>query len=74
MTNGPRRHVTLSVGVAVVSRETPSAEYAMERARVACKLSKQRGRDQTQIYVGEHDMRVARELESGWTERFRSAI
>lgn len=74
MTNGTRRHATLSAGVAVVSRETPSAEYALERARVACKLAKQRGRDQTQIYVGEHDMRVARELESGWNERFRSAI
>jgi diguanylate cyclase (GGDEF)-like protein/PAS domain S-box-containing protein len=74
MANGTRRHATVSVGVAVVSRETPSAEYALERARVACKTAKQRGRDQTQIYVGEHELRVARELEAGWNERFRSAI
>jgi len=74
MSSGIRRHATASVGVAVVSRETPSAEYALERARVACKLAKQRGRDQTQIYVGEHELRVARELEAGWNERFRSAI
>jgi diguanylate cyclase (GGDEF)-like protein/PAS domain S-box-containing protein len=74
MTNGIRRHSTLSVGVSVISRETPSAEYALERSRVACKLAKQRGRDQTQIYVGEYEMRVARELEAGWTERFRGAI
>jgi diguanylate cyclase (GGDEF)-like protein/PAS domain S-box-containing protein len=72
--NGTRRHATASIGVSVVSRETPSAEYALERARVACKLAKQRGRDQTQIYVGEHESRVARELEAGWTERFRGAI
>jgi diguanylate cyclase (GGDEF)-like protein/PAS domain S-box-containing protein len=72
--NGIRRHATVSVGVSIISRETPSAEYALERARVACKLAKQRGRDQTQIYVGEHELRVARELEAGWSERFRSAI
>jgi len=74
MTNGIRRHASVSVGVSVVSRETPSAEYTLERSRVACKLAKQRGRDQTQIYVGEYEMRVARELEAGWNERFRSAI
>jgi EAL domain-containing protein (putative c-di-GMP-specific phosphodiesterase class I) len=74
MANGVRRHAAVSVGVSVISRETPSAEYALERARVACKQAKQRGRDQTQIYVGEHDLRVARELEAGWNERFRSAI
>lgn len=73
-TSGVRRHATSSVGVAVISRETPSAEYALERARLACKQAKQRGRDQTQIYVGEHDLRVARELEAGWSERFRSAM
>ncbi len=72
--NGIRRHATTSVGVSIISRETPSAEYSLERARAACKSAKQRGRDQTQIYVGEHEMRVARELEAGWSERFRSAI
>jgi diguanylate cyclase (GGDEF)-like protein/PAS domain S-box-containing protein len=72
--NGVRRHGTASVGVSIISRETPSAEYALERARVACKTAKQRGRDQTQIYVGEHELRVARELEAGWNERFRAAI
>ena len=72
--NGIRRYATVSVGVAIISRETPSAEYSLERARAACKLAKQRGRDQTQIYVGEHELRVARELESGWNDRFRGAI
>jgi len=72
--NGVRRYATSSVGVAIISRETPSAEYSLERARAACKLAKQRGRDQTQIYVGEHELRVARELEAGWSDRFRGAI
>ncbi len=72
--NGVRRHGTASVGVSIISRETPSAEYALERARLACKSAKQRGRDQTQIYVGEHEVRVAREFEAGWSERFRAAI
>lgn len=72
--NQHKRHATVSLGVAVVSRDTPSAEYALEHARVACKTAKHRGRDQTQIYVGEHDTRIARELEAGWTAKLREAI
>ncbi len=72
--NRARRHATASVGVAVLSRDTPSSEYVIEHARVACKSAKHRGRDQTQIYVGEHDVRVARELEAGWISRFRDAL
>lgn len=74
LVNQHKRNTTVSLGVAVLSRDTPSAEYAIEHARVACKTAKHRGRDQTQIYVGEHDIRVARELEAGWTSRFRDAI
>ncbi|HRG15948.1 MAG TPA: EAL domain-containing protein [Pseudomonadota bacterium] len=72
--NQHKRHATVSLGVAVVSRDTPSAEYVLEHARVACKTAKHRGRDQTQIYVGEHDTRIARELEAGWTAKLREAI
>jgi diguanylate cyclase (GGDEF)-like protein/PAS domain S-box-containing protein len=73
-TSSSSRHATISVGVAVMSRDTPSPEYALEHARLACKEAKRRGRDQTQVYVGEHETRVARELESGWSERFRIAV
>jgi len=72
--HGARRAASASIGVAVLSKETPSAEYAMERARAACKLAKQRGRDQTQIYVGEDEPRVAHELEQVWSERLRAAL
>lgn len=71
---GVSRPVTASIGVAVISRETPSAEYVVEHARLACRTAKQRGRDQTEIYVGEHDARIAREIEAGWTERLRQAM
>jgi diguanylate cyclase (GGDEF)-like protein/PAS domain S-box-containing protein len=68
------RYASASVGVAVISKETPSAEYALEHARLACKTAKQRGRDQTEVYVGEFDSRIAREIEHGWTERLRTAL
>jgi diguanylate cyclase (GGDEF)-like protein/PAS domain S-box-containing protein len=71
---GVSRPITASIGVAVISRETPSAEYVVEHARLACRMAKQRGRDQTEIYVGEHDARIAREIEAGWTERLRHAM
>jgi diguanylate cyclase (GGDEF)-like protein/PAS domain S-box-containing protein len=69
-----KRHATASIGVAVISKDTPSSEYALEHARLACKSAKQRGRDQTEIYVGEHDARIAREIEAGWTDRLRTAL
>ncbi|HZP65993.1 MAG TPA: EAL domain-containing protein [Rudaea sp.] len=72
--HGQKRHASASIGVAVISKDTPSSEYALEHARLACKGAKQRGRDQTEIYVGEHDARIAREIESGWTDRLRSAL
>ena len=72
--NGQKRNATASIGVAVLSKDTPSAEYAIEHARLACKSAKQRGRDQTEIYVGEYDARIAREIEAGWTERLRMAM
>ena len=71
---GVKRPITASIGVAVISRDTPSAEYVVEHARLACRTAKQRGRDQTEIYVGEHDARIAREIEAGWTERLRQAM
>ncbi len=69
-----QRYVTASVGVAVISKDSVSPESLLEHARVACKSAKNRGRDQTQIFVGEHDVRVARELETGWIDRLRSAL
>ena len=68
--------VTLSatVGVAILSKDTPSAEFALDHARVACTLGKRRGSDQTQIYVSDADARIARELDAGWSVRIREAL
>ncbi len=72
--NGAPRPATVSVGVGLVSRETPSVESALERAREACEVAKHRGRDQTQISLGDDDSRLAREIETNWAERLREAI
>ncbi len=72
--NNGQRPATVSVGVGLVSRETPSVENALERSREACEVAKQRGRDQTQISLGEVDSRLAREIETSWAERLREAI
>ncbi len=71
---GVRRPVTGSIGVVILTRKTPSAEYALEHARVACDQAKKKGRNQTHIYLSEEDTRTARELESGWEDRFKDAI
>jgi diguanylate cyclase (GGDEF)-like protein/PAS domain S-box-containing protein len=66
--------VTVSVGVAIVSRDSTSAEYVLENARQACGQAKRRGQNQTQIFVVESDSRVAHELEAGWAQRIREAL
>lgn len=66
--------VTASVGVAILSGDAPSAEYALEHARVACQEAKRRGRDQTQIYVAGADARIARELDTAWITRLKEAL
>jgi diguanylate cyclase (GGDEF)-like protein/PAS domain S-box-containing protein len=66
--------ISATVGVAIISKDTPSAEYALEHARVACTLGKRRGSDQTQIYVSDADARIARELDAGWSLRIRDAL
>ncbi|MDJ0655097.1 MAG: EAL domain-containing protein [Xanthomonadales bacterium] len=71
---GVERAVAGAIGVVILSRMTPSAEYALERARVASENAKKKGRSETYIYVSEDDTRTARELESGWEERFRDAV
>lgn len=69
-----RLNVTASIGVSILSQETPSAEYVVEHARLACQQSKRRGGDQTQIFVPESDSRIAHELDSAWAERIREAL
>lgn len=71
---GQLRTVAGSIGVAIMSRETPSAEYVLEHARVACQLAKRRGRDQTHIFIAESDSRLTRELEAGWVDRLKEAL
>ncbi len=72
--HGIWRPVTASVGVAILSRHTPSAEYALEHGRIACENAKNKGRNQTYIYIAEDDARTAQEFESGWKDRFKEAL
>jgi diguanylate cyclase (GGDEF)-like protein/PAS domain S-box-containing protein len=71
---GQQLSITVSVGVAIVGKETPSAEYAMENARQACGQAKRRGQNQTQIFVIESDSRLAKDLEAGWATRIKEAM
>jgi len=66
--------ITVSVGVAIVGKDSTSAEYVLENARQACAQAKRRGQNQTQIFVVESDSRIARELEAGWAHRIREAM
>jgi diguanylate cyclase (GGDEF)-like protein/PAS domain S-box-containing protein len=71
---GQSLSITVSIGVAIISKDTPSAEYVMENARQACGQAKRRGQNQTQIFVVESDARLARDLEAGWATRIKEAM
>lgn len=71
---GQARPVTASVGVAILSKDTPSAEHALESARIASQQAKARGRDQTRLHMTESEARVSREIDGLWVERFRDAL
>ncbi len=45
---------------------------SLDHARHACKIAKQRGRNQTEIYVGDSDARIAQAIDAGWTERLHA--
>jgi len=66
--------VTVSIGVAIVTRDSPSAEYVLENARQACGQAKRRGQNQTQIFLVDADTRLSKELEAGWAVRIREAM
>lgn len=71
---GKPQQLSATVGVAVISADTPSAEYGLEHARLACQNAKRRGGNQVQVYVADADQRIARELDSGWIARFKEAL
>ncbi|MCB1633504.1 MAG: EAL domain-containing protein [Xanthomonadales bacterium] len=71
---GKPQQLTATVGVSVISSDTPSAEYALEHARLACQNAKRRGGNQVQVYVAHADQRVARELDASWVARFKEAL
>ncbi len=68
------RALTASIGVSVLSEESPSAALALDQARQACMEAKKKGRDQTHLSIDRHDRDTRRVVNHGWRARFRQAI
>lgn len=71
---GKPQQLSATVGVSIISSDTPSAEYGLEHARLACQNAKRRGGNQVQVYVAHADQRIARELDASWIARFKEAL
>ena len=69
-----RRSLTASIGVSILSDETPSAIMALDQARQACEEAKKKGRNQTHLFIDrkDHDTRAA--VDQGWKQRFEQAL
>lgn len=72
---GQRVDIGCSVGVAVITAETESAEIALTRADVACHIAKRGGRNRVHVYdvVDESDV-ATMSLDMGWSRRIKDAI
>ncbi len=69
-----RRALSASIGVSILSEETPSAALAMDQARQACAEAKKKGRNQTHLFIARDDQQTRQAVDHGWKQRFQEAI
>jgi diguanylate cyclase (GGDEF)-like protein len=71
---GKQYKVDGSIGVAVIDHTLKNAEEALVNADIACHIAKEKGRNQTHLFLLENDRRVAMDLDLGWSARLRDAL
>lgn len=72
--NGKPHKIGLTVGVALINKDTLSPEEAMANADIACYIAKGNGRNQTHLYNQERDEKAAMDIDLGWSSRLHTAI
>lgn len=72
--NGASYNVTCSVGIAMVSLQTRTADEVLARADLACNIAKSRGRNRVTLYnpLDRDEEGMAEDM--GWAARVREAL
>ncbi len=73
--SGNRRlNVSISIGVASLSRETDSVVSLLAAAEIACKTASENGRDQVEVFQADNTTLLRRSEEVEWMGRIQEAL
>jgi len=72
---GDQIHLGCSIGAAVISGSSHTAQEILSRADFACHLAKRQGRNRIHVFESKDEENVAAlSLDMGWTRRIKEAI
>jgi len=71
---GKDYHVTSSIGITLLNKETSSHGEALANADIACYISKSQGRNSIHMYDADNDAKSTMDMDLGWSSRLRNAL
>jgi diguanylate cyclase (GGDEF)-like protein/PAS domain S-box-containing protein len=72
--NGKQYKVNGSIGIALIDRDSESANEILANADIACHVAKNEGRNRTHLFVPESDNKDVMDLDLGWSSRLHDAL
>ena len=71
---GKQYLVSVTIGVALIDRDTATPGEVMANADIACHLAKNQGRNRIHVFSSENDEKAAMDMELGWSRRLKDAL
>ena len=72
--DGRQYKVNGSIGIALMNRDTQSAEEVLANADIACNIAKGEGRNQIHLFIPDDDGNQDVDVDLGWSARLQNAL
>ncbi|MCU7813324.1 MAG: diguanylate cyclase, partial [Candidatus Thiodiazotropha sp. (ex Notomyrtea botanica)] len=72
--NEKQYKVNGTIGIALIDRDSESADEILANADIACHIAKGEGRNRTHLFVPESDSKQVMDLDLGWSSRLHDAL